>query len=155
MDALIKLGTNSWMRWLNGALIRGSIDADDAADASWSHKCIDVWCGGLTPIPRSSKMWLIVDMRYVNKWIDVPRFSFEGLHNLKDLACLKGILRFPTIWLRVSVTQNSTRRQKSLLGFFGNENSMFKMYSRSDSVAPLLFLRRVFMYWSSACATGM
>jgi hypothetical protein len=34
MDALIKMGTNSWTHWLNWAQIHGRNDADDAADAS-------------------------------------------------------------------------------------------------------------------------
>jgi hypothetical protein len=40
---------------------------------------------GEIPKPHSSKMRLIVDMRHVNLWIDVPKFVFEGLHNSKDL----------------------------------------------------------------------
>jgi hypothetical protein len=48
MDALIKWGINSWMHWLKWALIRGRIDADDAADPSRSLEYIDVWCGGLS-----------------------------------------------------------------------------------------------------------
>jgi hypothetical protein len=35
--------------------------------------------------PRSSKLRLIVHMRHFNKWSDVPKFVFEGLHKLKDI----------------------------------------------------------------------
>jgi hypothetical protein len=30
-------------------------------------------------------MCLVVDMRHVNEWIDVPGFVFKGLHNFNNL----------------------------------------------------------------------
>jgi hypothetical protein len=62
MDALIKLCINSWMHWLNRALVHGRIDATDAGDASWCHEYIDVWCGGLPAKPCVQRLkWHVLE----------------------------------------------------------------------------------------------
>jgi hypothetical protein len=72
-----------------------------AGHVSWTHtRLVVINPLGAMPKPRSSKMGFIVDMRHVNKYIDVSKFVFEGLHSLKDLLSKVG---WSSMWLNPEV----------------------------------------------------
>jgi hypothetical protein len=79
---------------------------------------------GAVPKPRCSDMRFIVDMRHVHKWIDVPKFMFEGLHNFKNLL-FKVDYIFHIIKLTGSATLNFTPRRDGSLAFACGASTTF------------------------------
>ncbi len=56
---------------------------------------------GIVPKPHSEKLRLVVNMRYVNKYLVKRVFNFEGLSDIADMANKRDLLI--VLWLHVGV----------------------------------------------------